>query len=138
MNDRQKALLQLLEARLVVRPGEWLSTDDICDLLRKHYPRHEEYTNKHNSLALAWMRKDVQELNNSDEVEVIILSSAKGYRLASDIQETEDYLRKEKNACIRRLARWSKKLKKARANGQITIDFETEVLHEIKTFGSGE
>lgn len=138
MNKRQQELLELLKIYKLTHKGEWLSTDEICVALSREYPRHEEYSSKHNSTVLGWMRKDVQELNNNDEVDVIILSSNKGYRLAVTIEETEDYLRKEHQACIRRLARWSKKLKKARANGQVTIDFEKETLREIRTFESEE
>ena len=138
MIKRQEELLELLKLYSFSNKGEWLSTDEICKVLSRYYPRHEEYSTKHNSTVLNWMRKDVQELNNNDEVVVIILSSSNGYRLAVTIEETEDYLRKEYQACIRKLARWSKKLKKTRANGQVTIDFEKETLREIKTFESEE
>lgn len=138
MTDRQTKLLDLLKTYSLAHPQEYLSTDEICFVLSREYPRHEEYSNKHNSTVLCWLRQDIQALNNDDEVEVIILSSQKGYRLAITIEETEKYLKNEYNACIRRLARWSKKLKKARANGQVTIDFENETLREIKAFESEE
>lgn len=134
MLKRQEELLQLLTLYGKTNPGEWLSKETICKALERYYPRHEEFKSEHNSIVFTKLRKDISSLNKSDEVEIIIISNQKGYRMAVDIEETERYLKNEYKNCIKKLSRWSKKLKKARANGQCTIDFETGAITEIKTF----
>ena len=125
MNDRQWNLYNTLEE---ISKDKWITKEEICSILSTYYPRHVESNNEHNSSAYALIRIDVREINRSDEVDKIIVSSKKGYKVATK-EEAANYIEKRFRRDLKALKLdWHLKNKYG-LEGQITIDGE-----EIKPF----
>jgi hypothetical protein len=74
LTDRQQALLNHLQ----VHSNEFLKLFDIVYALKEDYGYSENLTDPAqflNSVARRRLTKDIQQINNSDDVDVIIVSS---------------------------------------------------------------
>lgn len=118
LTNRQKDLYNLLSSY-----NRWFSKEEIVIRLPQSYNRFMERTSDHNSSCYLNIRNDVRVLNDSDEIDKIIVSSTKGYKIANE-EEAKEYIK-------RRFARDYKSLKlnyklvsKCKLNGQIDIDFK--------------
>lgn len=80
ITERRKNLYEFLIDK--AHTNEFISKEEICRSLSELYPRHLENSNEHSSYAYAQIRNDVRELNRSD-VEYIIVSNPKGYKIAN-------------------------------------------------------
>ncbi len=124
MNERQKELYTFLKEY----PNQWVSKEEISYQLYANYPRCYEVSSEHNSRAFALIRQDIRAINRSDEVEKIIVSSKKGYKVATK-KEAIRYIERRFKRDLKSLKLdWLLK-KKCGLEGQITIDGE-----EIKPF----
>lgn len=127
MNERQCKLYQTLE-EISKTSQKWVAKEEICELLSTYYPRHIENNSEHNSSAYAKIRIDVREINKSDEVEKVIVSNKKGYKIATK-EEAAKYIEKRFRRDLKALKLdWHLK-KKCNLDGQLNID-----LHEVKAY----
>lgn len=156
LNNRQWRLYVVLREAAIVRPGEWITKEEICETLSPDYPRHleivpDEYgrypirvediklRSEHNSSAFRKLRADIKAINNdSDRVQKIILSSSKGYRLAIDDQEVRDAMERRRIAALKRLKAASTQIEKASQDGQCRLKIDGVGREYYEAFVRGE
>lgn len=127
LNKRQVELYEFLKTASIRKPNEWIDKDFICNALYEYYPRMDELSSEHNSTAYLTIRKDVRTINFS-RVEKLIVSSNKGYKIATE-EEAKIYLARRLRKSLTSLKLYWGMKAKAEHNKQIDID-----LNEIKTF----
>ena len=128
MNKRQKELYEFLIDEFITGQKDWNSKEKISSQLEDYYPRYLEKSSEHNSRAYAIIRQDVRAINRSDEAEHIIISSKKGYKIATK-EEAVKYIEKRFRRDLKSLKLdWHLK-KKYDLDRQISID-----MKEVKTF----
>lgn len=116
LTERQSALLSHLQ----VAVGGFLKQSEIVNALPQYYPYSENLGVFHDSHARMMLTKDIQAINDSDEVDVIIIHSSKGIKIA-DEAEFDRYIAKQYASVFRRLARVRKKEAKGRRHGYMRI-----------------
>lgn len=128
MNERQQKLYQFLLDKSST--NQYISKEEICYNLPKFYPRFEEKSNEHNSRSFALIRRDVRAINRSD-VEKIIVSSKKGYKIANK-EEAIEFINKRFRRDLSSLkTNWNLK-RKVGLNNQVKM--EKEMLKVVKTY----
>lgn len=133
LNERQKELYEFLLLASEVMPRIFINKDIICNSvkLQHYYKRKIEFTSEHNSTAYALLRQDIRALNRSDEIEKIIISSKKGYKIATK-EEAAKYIERRFKRDLKSLKLdWHLK-KKCGLDGQLDME-----LNEIKAFVGG-
>jgi hypothetical protein len=131
MNERQQKLYQFLLDKSST--NQYISKEEICYNLPKFYPRFEEKSNEHNSRSFALIRRDVRAINRSDveDVEKIVVSSKKGYKIANK-QEAIEFINKRFKRDLSSLkTNWNLK-RKVGLNNQVKM--EKEMLKVVKTY----
>lgn len=124
MNERQKRLLEFLKAG---DPGRYISKEEICNSLKELYPRNLENTTEHNSTAFSCLREDIKTLRESYDCEYVIISSSRGYKVARNASEKNDYLERYQKKALRMLKRYWNLTDKASKNYQLKFDDEGNV-----------
>jgi len=133
LNDRQKKLYNFLIDES--KRNEFISKEEICTVLNELYPRSSEITSEHNSKVFARIRNDIRAINSSD-VYKIVISSLKGYKIATK-SEAEDYISRRFERDLKSLRlNWILKGKMER-DGQMFMR-EDGTYHEISTFAERE
>jgi len=128
MNERQQKLYQFLLDKSST--NQYISKEEICYNLPKFYPRFEEKSNEHNSRSFALIRRDVRAINRSD-VEKIVVSSKKGYKIANK-EEAIEFINKRFRRDLSSLkTNWNLK-RKVGLNNQVKM--EKEMLKVVKTY----
>lgn len=128
MNERQQKLYQFLLDKSST--NQYISKEEICYNLPKFYPRFEEKSNEHNSRSFALIRRDVRAINRSD-VEKIVVSSKKGYKIANK-EEAIEFINKRFRRDLRSLKiNWNLK-RKVGLNNQVKM--EKEMLKVVRTY----
>ena len=134
LNDRQQTLLNHLQ----VHKDEWLGLFDIVYALKDTYGYNENLSDPAtflNSVARRRLTKDIQAINDSDFVDVIIISNtAKGIKIANE-EEFKKHIKKEYAAVFRKLYRIRKKEQKGRKAGQMYIT-ESGAVAKATPFGT--
>lgn len=120
LNARQKGLYEYLEKQ----GNKWTYQEDIAyDLHYWYLPRVGE--DFHNSVSRSLMTKDIQTINESVEIQKIIISSPRGIKLASEA-EFREYIKKQYHSVFKKLKRVRIKERKGLMNGQTQLVFSTE------------
>lgn len=128
MNERQQKLYQFLLDKSST--NQYISKEEICYNLPKFYPRFEEKSNEHNSRSFALIRRDVRAINRSD-VEKIVVSSKKGYKIANK-EEAIEFINKRFRRDLSSLkTNWNLK-RKVGLNNQVKM--EKEMLKVVRTY----
>lgn len=118
MNERQKALYEyLLEKGDTWTPQAQIGRDIPDYANGEAYVCPRDYHNTHERGVLT---KDIRAINDSDEVEKIIISSSKGVKLANE-EEFSRYISSQYASVFRRLSRVRRKHKKANLHNQLTL-----------------
>ena len=120
LNERQYALYMYL----LDKGDQWTTQDNIAYDLSWFYDYHET-ENFHDTSCRAVMTSDIRKINDSGEVEKIIISSKKGVKLANE-EEFSKYINKQYASVFRRLQRVRVKEKKGKAHFNITFDENAE------------
>lgn len=128
LNSRQWALYNYLKER----GDEWIVQNDVVYDLSEFYECDFPCTNFHDSPARHLLTKDIQDINKSNVIQKIILSSAKGIKLASE-SDFEVYIRSQYAALWRRKERLDKIARKGSKDGQMRIVFNSE-RDTVKSF----
>ena len=127
LNQRQIELYEFLIRSAEHYPDKYLSKEVIVKLLNKHYPRHLEHSSEHNSRAFNLLRRDVRAINFSD-VEKIIVSSRKGYKIATK-EEAIKYVKRKLATNLKGLKLYWNIKHKIDHDGQVDI-----TMHEVSSF----
>ena len=128
MNERQESLYSFLLKKS--HTNNYISKEEICTNLPEFYPRFEEKSNEHNSRSFALIRRDVRAINRSD-VEKIVVSSKKGYKIANK-QEAIEFINKRFKRDLSSLkTNWNLK-RKVGLNNQVKM--EKEMLKVVRTY----
>lgn len=128
LTPRQKALYQYL----LEQGDKWNYQYNICYALKDWYEPPIPCLNFHNSTARHKLTEDIRELNENDSISMIILSGARGVKIATK-EEFETYIRGEFLAVIRRLERVKRKARKGHLDGQIRMNMD-EKQEIIRSF----
>ena len=132
LTDRQQQLLNYLQ----VHKNEWKKLFDIVYALADEYGYSENLSDPAvflNSIARRNLTKDIQTINDSDDVEVIIVSNTCKFIKIANEEEFENQIRKEYAAVFRKLYRIRKKDRKGRKAGQMYIT-DNGTLAEVAPF----
>jgi|BioPla2DNA2_1021312.scaffolds.fasta_scaffold32988_5 hypothetical protein len=128
MNERQQKLYQFLLDKSST--NQYISKEEICYNLPEFYPRFDEKSTEHNSRAYSKIRDDVRAINRSD-VEKIIVSSKKGYKIANK-EEAIEFINKRFRRDLSSLkTNWNLK-RKVGLNNQVKM--EKEMLKVVRTY----
>lgn len=120
LNTRQKSLYEFLEKQ----GDKWIYQEEIAYALDCWYlPRVGE--DFHNSVSRSLMTKDIQAINESSEVQKIIISTPRGIKLANEA-EFRDYIKNQYRSVFKKLKRVRIKERKGLMNGQMQLVFQTE------------
>lgn len=120
INARQWRLYTTLKAR-----GDlWTKQRDLADLLPDLYTWDTAQA-FHDSAARLLMTKDIQALNKSDLIQKIIISSARGVKLANK-EEAQAFIVGKYAAAVKKLEAARKMERKAGLDGQGRLVFGAE------------
>lgn len=127
LTERQSALLNHLQAA----EGGFLKQIEIVTALSEYYPYNANLQGFHDSYARHRLTKDIREINADDSVDVIIISSEHGIKLANEF-EFDRYIQRQYASVFRRLARVRKKEAKGRRHGYMRMT--ADGLEVIESF----
>ena len=131
LNARQWRLYDLLKER----GDTWTKQRELAELLPDLYPT-ERAQPFHDSRARLLMTKDIRAINKSDVIQKIIISSARGVKLANK-EEAEGFIAGKYSAVFDSLERVRKLERKAGLDGQARLVFGRE-RDTIKAFINSE
>lgn len=121
LNERQWALYRYLEGR----GDQWTHQEDIAYALPMWYAPTTS-GDFHNTTQRNDMTKDIRAINDSTEIQKVIISNpSRGIKIATEA-EWEEAIRREYISVFNRLKRVRHKEKKGLLNGQTRLVFETE------------
>lgn len=121
LNMRQWALYHFL----LKQGDQWTHQIEVAYGLYEYYYFREENEKFHDSNARHILTKDIRAINNSDEIQKVIISSGKGIKIANEV-EWEMYIRSEYKSVFSKLKRVRRKEKKGLLNGQKRLVFDSE------------
>ena len=137
LNERQKQLYNIIKSKSKSRG--WITQREINLEQQK---RNDKVSGTvrvplpfvfHSSAARRVMTEDIREINRSESIEGIIITSSKGVKLATK-EEFEEYVKIETKTVFRRLKQLRNKIKKAGLDGQIKIDIDEDGKDTINVF----
>lgn len=126
LNNRQIELYNYLE-----KHTRFVSAETICTALHQLYGTDYLNASNHLSYPYAMLRADIRAINRSD-VEHIIVSSPKGYKIATKEEAVEFVKRRMKRDLKSLKINWNLK-RKIGNDGQSTMTDEG-LIEEIKTY----
>lgn len=107
--------------------GVYISKKQICeDIKQYHYSATQ-------TRMCREIEVDVRALNQSDEIEKIIVSNRVGYKIGN-MKEVLEYLVTREKRDKKSLALTSKLWNKAKLNRQEQIDLDTDEITEVESF----
>lgn len=116
LNPRQWALYNLLKNN----PDRHFTQMEIAYRLRDFYDTSFYNDQFHDSATRHLLTKDIRDINKSEVIQKIIISTSKGVKIASSA-EFEQYINAEFASIFRKLARTRQKARKAGLDGQMRI-----------------
>lgn len=123
LNSRQWKLYEYLKKRGNVWTSQWYLASVIPEY---GYDNTTQDTRLfHDSKIRLQMTKDIRTINDSGVIQKVIMTGAKGVKLATR-EEFEAYIKSEFSAVFRKLKRVRTKAKKAGLDKQMKIVFNTE------------
>jgi hypothetical protein len=131
LNDRQIDLYKFL-----LTQHSFISKKEICKAMPYHYPRHLEHNNNEGNKSVAFgnISKDIRAINNSDDIENVVIGTKKGYKIATH-EEAKKYIESRFKRDLKSLKLNWKLKRKVNIDGQLR--FEDEDIKEVMTFIKG-
>lgn len=120
-------------------PEHWVTKDEIALQFPNNYPRSLEWSSPVNSSAYRSIRADIEALRDDDTIMHIVISSSKGYKIATK-QEANEYFTALRSKHLKSLRILNKQVKKAKLDGQYRnaqTEFEKSIM-EVFTKSSME
>lgn len=121
LNKRQWALYNFLKDR----GDEWTTQKTVAYALSNYYDVWFDDAHFHDSNVRKQITVDIRKINESGIIQKVIISGAKGIKIAN-AQEFERYTRKEIMSATRRLLRAKLKAEKGKFDGQMCLVFNSE------------
>lgn len=122
LNSRQWALYNYLKEK----GDEWTCQWQIAlEIPEYKYDGEQDAALFHDSTARKQMTADIRTINDSSIIQKVIISSAKGIKIANS-EEFDLHTRKEIMAAVRRLQRAKRKAEKGNRDGQMRLVFNSE------------
>ena len=121
LNLRQWALYGFL----LEQGDKWTHQIDVVYGMYGYYNFTDTNDKFHDSNARHTLTKDIRTINNSDEIQRVIISSGKGIKIANEA-EWEMYIKSEYKSVFSKLKRVRRKERKGLLNGQTRLVFDTE------------
>jgi len=131
LTSRQWDLYKLFKDAYKVDPNRYLSNREIYKALREHYPALNPKSYWNNQTARRNITEDISALKKSKVVQVIILSTPKGSKIANEIEVIE--LEKRKISLLKSLKTVYSQLDKTKLDGQKRLVLNQEKEY-IETF----
>ena len=137
LNERQKQLYNIIKSKSKSRG--WITQHEISLEWQKRYSKGSRNVRVcspsvfHSSAARRTTTADIRQINRSEAIEEIIITSSKGVKLATK-EEFEEYIRRETKTVFRRLKQLRNKIKKTGLDGQIKIDIDEDGKDTINVF----
>lgn len=121
LNTRQWKLYNFLKER----GDQWTYQLDIVLALNDYYNFKDAPEKFHDSTARHLLTADIREINNSDVIQKVIMSSARGNKIANE-SEFSKYIGKEISSAVARLIRAKRKAEKGTLDGQMRMVLNRE------------
>ena len=121
LNTRQWALYNYLKDR----GDNWTYQLDIVLALNDYYGFTDAPERFHDSTARHLLTADIRDINNSEVIQKVIMSSARGNKIANE-SEFSKYIDKEISSAVARLLRAKKKAEKGSFDGQMRFVLNRE------------
>ncbi len=122
LNSRQWALYNYLKDK----GDEWTCQWQIAlEIPEYKYDGKQDAALFHDSTARKQMTADIRTINDSSIIQKVIISSAKGIKIANS-EEFDLHTRKDIMAAVRRLMRAKRKAEKGNRDGQMRLVFNSE------------
>lgn len=130
LTERQTRLLSHLQANT----DRFLTQIEIVTALRNNYPHGENFTAEtfHDSVVRQMLTRDIRAINKSDDVDVVIISTNKGIKIA-DETEFDTYIRRQYEKVFRMLSLVRKQERKGRLNNQLRITADGS-FHTVRAY----
>lgn len=129
LNTRQWNLYKLLKQKHLEVPNSYISCNEIMAELPNEYSFTEfEIKNnvpQHDTHAHELIRKDINAIRNSHEIDKIICSNSKGYKIATE-KEAESWLKRIKVEALKKLMMYWKNKRSAESDNQMRLVFNKE------------
>lgn len=127
LNERQT----LLYTYLLQKGDQWTTQENVAYDL-SHCYNYYWSENFHDTGCRHIMTNDIRAINDSDEIEKVIISSSKGIKLANE-EEFAKYISKEYASVFQKLQRVRAKEKKGKAHYNVVFEEngETEVIESL-------
>jgi hypothetical protein len=131
LNERQKKLYELLQIHYALMEDEYIAKEAIVLNLSEYYPLKKE-AEDHNQYCYALLRRDIKTLKSQpvEEVEHIIISSPRGYKLAKK-SEYKLYSERSWRKIVAMIKRQKNQDNKYNKDG--SLHFEDEAYKELHT-----
>lgn len=136
LNERQQALYDYLEKQ----GDQWTTQMNVAYALDDYYSTASFFGSKefHDSKARQLMTKDIQAINDSEDIQKVVLSGVKGIKISTE-QEFNKYIKRQYISVFKRLNRVRKKERKGSLNGQTVFGenfaFVDAFLNENENLG---
>ena len=122
LNSRQWSLYNYLKDKGDTWTCQWQIA---LELPEYKYDGEQDAALFHDTTARKQMTADIRTINDSSIIQKVIISSAKGIKIANS-EEFDLHTRKEIMAAVRRLQRAKRKAEKGNRDGQMRLVFNSE------------
>lgn len=110
---------------LLEQGDRWTHQIDVVYGLYDYYNFTDSNDKFHDSGARHALTNDIRAINNSDEIQKVIISSGKGIKIANEA-EWEMFIKSEYKSVFSKLKRVRRKERKGLLNGQKQLVFDSE------------
>ena len=118
LTPRQWKLYELLKGN----SDRWMTQQEIYNILKDDYKGVEVGVNFHDSMARINITNDIQQINQSQVIQKIILSTGNGIKIANE-EEYRTYSSNKWKSLKRMISRLAWKDHKAKLDGQMKLIF---------------
>lgn len=116
MNTTNWKLYRFLKQKAIEDSNHWITHEEICEALPEEFKMNHQACNKK---CCSTIQQHIIEINECDEIEKIIIYKNQSYKLASNKEEAEEFIkRKLLTKGCRILKRYWQLLDKISSNGQ--------------------
>ena len=132
VTERAKALYEYLLMQREFNKGVYIPKEKIQEELMYYY-KYKAHVEEHNQACFGQIRADIRELRNAsvNEIKYVIISSPKGYKLATQ-EEYEEYSKRNWIKIKRMIITQANQDKKAGLNHQVNLFTKEEITPFVK------
>ena len=135
LENRENALYNFLLAQALINPNHWVTHEEICNALPEYFSINHKAVNK---TCCSRIQRYILKINESD-VEKIVIYKNQTYKIATNQEEANDFIKRVFNAKYKRMNYRLRTLeRKKMLDGQIILlNEDTNNLKDcVKTYFS--